>query len=174
MNKIEIRESRAGDLASIEKLYPDAFPDEDLLPVVRELLESTSGVLSLVAISNAALAGHGVFTTCNIAESDDTAALLGPLAVAPSGQRQGIGGKIIHAGLQRLRTCNVSLVCVLGDPDYYGRFGFVPELGVAPPYPLPVEWRGAWQSINLGDIAFSGTGTLSVPAPWRRPALWAP
>lgn len=48
MERIEIRESVPGDLASIEVLYPDAFPDEDLLPLVRELLQDASGTFSLV------------------------------------------------------------------------------------------------------------------------------
>lgn len=171
---VEIRESSAGDFPSIEKLYRDAFPDEDLLPIVHELLETASGVLSLVAIDDGVLSGHGVFSACTIVETNDAAALLGPLAVVPSRQRQGIGRKIIDAGLQRLRADGVHLVYVLGDPDYYGRSGFAPERGIAPPYALPEEWRDAWQSINLEDVPSSGPGTLSVPEPWRQPALWAP
>jgi putative acetyltransferase len=174
MGEVEIRESRAGDFPSIEKLYRDAFPDEDLVPLVGELLESASDVLSLVAIDADVLSGHGVFTACTIVETNDAAALLGPLAVVPARQRQGIGRKIIDAGLQRLRADGVNLVCVLGDPDYYGRSGFAPERGIVPPYALPDEWRDAWQSINLGEVPSSGAGTLSVPEPWRQPALWAP
>ncbi|MDA0786927.1 MAG: N-acetyltransferase [Proteobacteria bacterium] len=174
MGEVEIRDSRAGDLQSIEKLYRDVFPDEDLLPVVHELLEIASGVLSLVAIDDGVLSGHGVFAACTIVETNDAAALLGPLAVVPTRQRQGIGRKIIDAGLQRLRADGVNLVYVLGDPDYYGRSGFAPEWGITPPYALPEEWRDAWQSINLGDVPSSGAGMLSVPEPWRQPALWAP
>lgn len=174
MERIEIRESLPSDIASIEKLYPDAFPDEDLLPLVRELLQETPIVLSLVGIIGTSLVGHVIFTTCGIAGDTDKVALLGPLAVGTAWQRQGIGSAIVRAGLQRLENTGVIQVYVLGDPAYYGRLGFVPEAGVTPPYSLPEEWRGAWQSINLRSAEPPSRGKLSVPQPWLQPALWAP
>lgn len=54
-------------------------------------------------------------------------------------------------------------VYVLGDPAYYSRFGFEPDVNVRPPYPLPGEWRGAWQSLSLCDDAPPLHGTLSLP-----------
>jgi putative acetyltransferase len=102
------------------------------------------------------------------------AALLGPLAVAPAWQRQGIGSAIVYAGLRRLEDADVNLVCVLGDPAYYGRLGFLPESLVEPPFPLPAEWDGAWQSKTLGETTTLCEGKLSVPSQWRQPALWAP
>jgi len=172
--RIEIRESLPSDLASIEKLYPDAFPDEDLLPLVRELLQEAPIVLSLVGIIDTSLVGHVIFTTCGVAAGTDQVALLGPLVVAHSWQRQGIGSAIVHAGLQRLKSAGVTQVYVLGDPAYYGRLGFVPEAGVMPPYPLPAEWRGAWQTISLCSAEPPLRGKLSVPQPWLQPGLWAP
>lgn len=172
--RTEIRESLPSDLASIEKLYPDVFPDEDLLPLVRELLQEAPIVLSLVGIIDTSLVGHVIFTTCGVVAGTDQVALLGPLAVARAWQRQGIGSAIVHAGLQRLESAGVIQVYVLGDPAYYGRLGFVPEAGVAPPYPLPAEWRGAWQSISLRSAEPPRRGKLSVPQPWLQPGLWAP
>jgi len=174
LERIEIRESLPSDIASIEKLYPNAFPDEDLLPLVKELLQETPIVLSLVGIAGTSLVGHVIFTTCGIAGDTDEVALLGPLAVVASWQRQGIGSAIVRAGLQRLKNNSVIRVFVLGDPAYYGRLGFIPEVGVMPPYPLPEEWRRAWQSINLRGPESPSRGTLSVPQPWLQPALWAP
>ncbi len=170
----EIRESLSHDVAAIEKLYPDAFPDEDLLPLVRALLGEESGVLSLVAIAGGGLVGHVAFTTCGISGRDERVALLGPLAVAPDRQRQGIGGALLRAGLRRLAEAGAARVYVLGDPAYYGRFGFEPDENVAPPYPLPEAWRGAWQSLGLRGDGRPPSGSLAVPPPWRRPALWAP
>lgn len=171
---IEFRESLPGDLASIEKLYPDAFPDEDLLPVVKGLLQEAPIVLSLVALIDRSVVGHVIFTTCGVTSGDTQVALLGPLAVAPARQRQGIGRAIVDAGLKRLESAGITQVYVLGDPAYYRRLGFVPEAGVVPPYPLPAEWRGAWQMINLGKAASPLPGRLTVPQPWRQPALWGP
>lgn len=177
--RIEIRESLPGDLASIEMLYPDAFPDEDLLPLVRALLREGPIVLSLAGVVDSSLVGHVIFTTCGVAAGTDNdallgVALLGPLAVAPAWQRQGIGRALVRAGFERLERAGVSQVYVLGDPAYYGRLGFVPETGVLPPYPLPAEWRGAWQAISLGGSEPPLRGRLSVPQPWRQPRLWAP
>ncbi len=174
IDKIQIRESLPYDVRSIEELYPNAFPDEDLLPLVRELLREELIVLSLVAIADEALAGHVMFTTCGIAGRTEKVALLGPLAVAPAWQRRGIGGALVRAGLQRLENARTSQVYVLGDPAYYRRFGFEPDDGVTPPYPLPEAWRAAWQTLSLGRHEPPLRGKLSVPQPWRRHALWAP
>jgi putative acetyltransferase len=171
---IEIRESVPGDLAAIELLYPEAFPDEDLLPLVRDLLREAPIVLSLVGIIGSRLVGHVIFTNCSVDGSGGKAALLGPLAVAPAWQRRGIGSAIVRAGLRRLEDADVSHVYVLGDPAYYGRLGFLPESYVEPPYPLPAEWGGAWQSKTLCGAATPCSGKLSLPRPWLQPALWSP
>ena len=162
------------NLSAIELLYPDAFPEEDLLPLVRELLQETAIALSLVGIVESSLAGHGIFTTCGVAGSSANVALLGPLAVASARQRQGLGSAIVKMGMRRLEKAGVTHVYVLGDPAYYGRLGFVPEAHVVPPYQLPAEWSEAWQSMSLGSAAPRPRGRLTVPQPWLDPALWAP
>ncbi len=45
---------------------------------------------------------------------------------------------------------------------------------MSPPYALPAEWAGAWQSLALGDDGPPATGTLHVPDPWADPVLWLP
>ena len=171
---VEIRDSAQADGHAIEALYPAAFPDEELLPLVDDLLRDTDNTVSLVATVGADVAGHIVFTLGGVAGTDATVALLGPLAVAPARHRQGIGSALVRAGLVRMQDAGVDLVCVLGDPAYYGRFGFVPERDIEPPYALPKEWRDAWQSQHLPGSTRTFAGTLSLPAPWLQPALWAP
>ena len=173
-DNLEIRESRPQDTAAIEKLYPEAFPDEDLMPLVKQLLEEGSAVTSLVALDGNVLAGHVVFTKCGIAGKTADVSLLGPLAVAPKMQRRGVGRTLVRTGLRRLEQAGTDLVCVLGDPAYYGRFGFAADHDVAPPYTLPSEWSGAWQSLALNKDAPPLSGELAVAKPWRRPELWAP
>jgi putative acetyltransferase len=172
IDDIEIRESLPNDRAAIETLYPDAFPDEDLLPLVRDLLSNEASGLSLVALVDRALVGHVIFTACGIAKRAEKVALLAPLGVATKWHRRGIGGALVRAGLDRLNTDGVAQVYVLGDPAYYGRFGFEREDGVVPPYPLPEEWQGAWQSLRLREVGPPLQGELSVPRPWRQAALW--
>ncbi|HMA15635.1 MAG: GNAT family N-acetyltransferase [Bacteroidota bacterium] len=171
---IVVRESRSDDAAALEKLYPEAFPNEDLLPVVRALLSEGPAVLSLVATAGQTLVGHVAFTTCSVEGSSQRYAMLAPLAVTPGRQRQGIGSALVREGLRRLEAGGTAQVHVLGDPAYYGRFGFTADEDVAPPYPLPPEWKGAWQVLRLRDDAPPARGTLTVPPLWRQPALWAP
>ncbi|MEL0107707.1 MAG: N-acetyltransferase [Rhodospirillaceae bacterium] len=173
---IDIRESVSGNVPAIEKIYSAAFPEEDLLPLVVDLLalSKTPTVLSLAAFEGREVVGHIVFTACRVTGADVDVALLGPLCVAPSRQRQGIGGALIGAGLERLKKQGVSRVFVLGDPAYYGRFGFTSDDYVAPPYELPKEWHGAWQSLCLYEDTSRLTGTLAVPEPWRQQTLWTP
>ena len=169
---IRFRESVRRDIDAIEALYPEAFPDEDLVPLVRDLPRDGPSVLSLVAIADSQLVGHVMFTRCSV--SDTSAALLGPLAVAPARQKQGIGSAIVRDGLRRMEEAGVDVVCVLGDPNYYGRFGFAPESSIAPPYPLLPEWDTAWQSLRTGASTAPITGKLLLPQQWMNPSLWAP
>ena len=155
-------------------MYPQAFPDEDLVPLVRELLQKNVGALSLVATIASSLAGHVLFTRARLAESGDAAALLGPLAVSPAQQRRGIGSALVREGLDRLQREGVQQVLVLGDPAYYGRFGFTTESSVLTPYELPAEWATAWQSLTLGSNRAPGSGKLMLPEPWMRQKLWSP
>lgn len=174
LNKLEIRESRREELAAIESLYPEAFPDEDLIPLVRDLLNDAVVAMSLVGTIDAQIVGHAIFTRCSVVGDGINAALLGPLVVAPARHRQGIGSAIVQAGFRQLEKEGVGRVYVLGDPAYYGRFGFLPDSLVEPPYPLPPDWDGAWQSLGLGETTTPCTGKLSVPPQWLQPSLWSP
>ena len=172
INKLEIRESRSGDVTGIEQLYMKAFPDEDLAPLVRELLDLRQGVISFVGIDENVIVGHIIFTICHIEGAKDEVTLLGPLAVTPTLHKQGIGSTLVQKGFKHLENSKIGSVFVLGDPAYYSRFGFKAEDKVITPYPLPAEWRGAWQSIHLYNTEVLHEGRLSVPEPWRQIALW--
>ncbi|MGB0631159.1 MAG: GNAT family N-acetyltransferase [Alphaproteobacteria bacterium] len=171
----DIRETHAADLPRIEALYDLAFPDEELMPLVRQLLGGENDVLSLVALDGDRLVGHVAFTICRIEGADGAIAMLAPLAVAPAYQRRGIGSALVDEAFRRLRSGGILRVQVLGDPAYYGRFGFAPDDRVTTPYPLPAEWRTAWQYIDLSDGAGEDevmSGRLSVPPVWQEEALW--
>ena len=173
-NEYEIVESTARDVASIVSIYPLAFPDEDLVPLVRELLDGRDDVLSLVAIVDSKVVGHVAFTNCRTEHECTDVSLLAPLAVSPDRHKQGIGSALVRAGFDELERAGVNRVFVLGDPAYYGRFGFEADNDVEPPYPLPPEWQGAWQSFLLGQSTAPCSGKLFVPPPWQHRSLWAP
>lgn len=170
---LEIRDSVPTDFGAIESLYPKAFPDEDLLPLIRDLLPEETVTMSIVGEIDFRIVGHVIFTKCGVTVKRTGAALLGPLAVAPAWQGRGIGSALVYAGLRQLKDRDVHIVCVLGDPAFYGRLGFLPESSIRPPYPLPSEYDGAWQSQKLSDVAAAYTGELSVPELWLQPSLWA-
>lgn len=172
-----VREAGPADAAALDALYTAAFPDEDLAPLVRALLDRDD-VASLVAPGDARESGppvgHVALSACRVGDGEGTpVTLLGPLAIAPAHRRRGIGTTLVRAGMERMRADGAAALLVLGDPAYYARHGFRPERGIAPPCPLPAEWRDAWQSIALRE----GTpprGTLRVPPPWQRAELWGP
>jgi putative acetyltransferase len=65
-----------------------------------------------------------------------TGAGLGPMAVVPEHQRQGIGSDLVTTSLERLRRAACPFVVVVGHPAFYPRFGFKP----ASPYGISCEW----------------------------------
>ena len=82
-----------------------------------------------------------------------------------------------RSGLNALQHQGVAFVFVLGNPSYYGRFGFETERHVMPPYPLVPAWTEAWQSLVLAPEAphqARPAGLLRLPAPWLMPQLWTP
>ena len=94
--------------------------------------------LSLVADNSGVILGHVMFTRVTL-ESDPPAKVLAlaPVSVYPAYQKRGIGSALIRSGLAIADERGESLVVVLGQPEYYPRFGFVPasSLGILSPWP---------------------------------------
>jgi putative acetyltransferase len=175
MNTISLRVAGKDDTDALRDLYPRAFPTEDLLPLLDDLLAGSWAVLSLVLVSDSGVCGHIAFTLCAPdADGRPQAALLAPLAVAPERQRQGLGTRLVRAGLNQLQVSGIRQVFVLGDPGYYGRFGFLPDRSIMPPYPMPPAYAEAWQSLLLPEAAPLPPGPLPLPQVWMQPALWLP
>ena len=168
----EITNTQPQDKSEILELYRSVFIEEDLTPLVKELLEKKTGTLSLIARSEGEMAGHICFTNCRVEGAREPVALLGPLAVPNQRQKQGIGLALIKEGLKYLEAEDIAIVFVLGDPAYYSRSGFQPETNIIPPYPLPDEWQGAWQSRSLVANGKAPQGKLLVPDVWMKKALW--
>ena len=169
--RYSIGDTLPDDQPHIPTLYAAAFPQEDLVPLVEALLGDPA-VLSLSAHLDDRLIGHILFTHGELEGRSETVALLGPLAVHPDHQRQGIGKALIAEGLARLTTHGVAEVLVLGDPAYYSRSDFRPASRVIPPYPLPSEWTEAWQWQRLDGSADDLGGSMVLPEAWMRPELW--
>ncbi len=173
-----IRAAQPDDLAALDVLYPLAFPEEELRPLVHDLARASTGVVARVAVHQGEIVGHVVYTICGIEGTTARVALLGPLAVAPKVQRQGVGTALMRDALSLAQADGVAKMLLLGDPQYYSRLGFAQEQDITTPYPVPDTWGPAWQSCDLADPpdALSGalSGRLTVPEVWDVPAYWAP
>ena len=157
-----IRSASAGDAAAIAGVHRAAFPGENEARLVAALHADGDVLASLVADDAGAVAGHVLFSrmTAYAAGLPISAASLGPVAVMPQRQHQGIGGQLIDAGLEALADLGIELVFVLGDPRYYRRFGFDTETA-APfesPYAGPhlmARWLGTPQAVDSGHAAYA-------------------
>lgn len=130
-NVICIREERPEDIEEVRKLNEKAFtqafgqaPEADLIDKLRE---NCPNILSLVAVLDDQIVGHILFSPVGI-ESDKIVEGMGlaPMAVHPEFQRQGIGSRLVQAGLEILKSQGSPFIIVIGLPEYYPRFGFEP------------------------------------------------
>ena len=81
-------------------------------------------LLSLVATLNGHVVGHIMYSPLSVSEVDGAA--LGPMAVLPEHQRQGLGSKLVEAGNRRLKESGCPFIIVVGHANFYPRFGFKP------------------------------------------------
>ena len=126
---MQIREEVLGDFAQIAALLDLAFGGSEESRLVADLRAEDAVIAALAAIEGDHVLGHVLFSELPIETAADTlqAAALAPLAVLPERQRQGIAAALVGAGLDACRARGVAAAVVLGDPDYYPRFGFSAE-----------------------------------------------
>ncbi|MEM0976176.1 MAG: N-acetyltransferase [Pseudomonadota bacterium] len=171
--KVKIRQSSEDELPAILDIYPLAFPEEDLRPLVEELLNTVKNRISLVALSARKIIGHAIFTDGYVEGHNQILSLLGPFAVVPNAQRQGVGSTLMLEGKALLNRRGCSKILLLGDPKYYVRHGFVQEEHISAPYEMPQSWRYAWQGFEFPGKQQSA-GKLILPEPWMKPDYWMP
>jgi putative acetyltransferase len=123
---IAIRHEVPGDFADVFQINAQAFGQLNEAQLVDRLRNKVIPSISLVASSDSQIIGHIFFTPVTI-ESEETiffALALGPMAVLPSFQHQGVGSKLVSRGLQECLSIGHPIVFVLGHPRFYSRFGF--------------------------------------------------
>lgn len=148
-----IRPETATDAPAIAALITQAFADAPHsdgteAAIVERLRSAGALTVSLVAEDAGAVIGHVAVSPVSIDGRDTGWHGLGPLAVRASHRRQGIGAGLTQDALARLRQLGGQGCVVLGDPAYYGRFGFTadPALrldGVPPVYFQRLVFTGA-------------------------------
>ena len=128
-----IRDETEADHAAVARLHGLAFGGDAEARLVDALRRSGAAAVSLVAESGGVVVGHVLLSKLDAPEG---ALALAPLAVLPDRQRRGVGSALVRAALARAREGGWAAVFVLGDPAYYGRFGFSADAarGYASPY----------------------------------------
>jgi putative acetyltransferase len=130
---ITIRPETHRDIPIIEALtliafkgHPHQDPQKSTVEhlIIYQLRQAKALTLSLVATENNQIVGHIAFSPITIDGKDEKWFVLAPVSVLPSHQNQGIGKALIQEGLQQLKDQNANGCVVLGEPDYYQKFGF--------------------------------------------------
>ena len=139
-----IRTETPYDTAGVRRVNELAFGRPEEARLVDALRAEASPYLSLVAVNEEGeVVGHVLLTPVTVeGESADPPLLgLGPLAVLPDLQRQGIGAELMRAALEVAGRLGSGGVVLLGHPEYYPRFGFQPasRWGLRCEYPVPDE-----------------------------------
>ena len=136
-----IRPETNEDINQIRELNERVFPNDTESKLVDTLRQKCFSIISYVAKSKGLILGHILFSPAELkpGETDMKIAGLAPMAVQPEHQRQGIGTKLIQAGLEHLQKEGYDAVVVLGHPEYYPRFGFTPssQFGIKSTYDVP-------------------------------------
>jgi putative acetyltransferase len=132
---IKVREEDPDDVAAVRDLNRRAFGQDQESNIVDALRANGAALLSLVATLNDRAVGHIMYSRAVIGGSVRGAAL-GPMAVLPEFQRQGIGSKLIEVGNRKLKEAGCPFIIVVGHADYYPRFGFRP----ASEHGIQCEW----------------------------------
>lgn len=157
MPRCTLRPETAADVDAIDRITRAAFlhhPHSDQTEhlIIARLRAAGALTLSLVAKQDGQVVGHAAFSPVTWSQGHTGWYGLGPVAVAPACQGQGIGAALVQQGLDQLRAQGAAGCVVLGDPAYYGRFGFAHRADcVLPGVPAPY-----FQVLAFGPASASG------------------
>lgn len=162
---ITIREERPDDIAAVRHVNEEAFGQPQEARLVDSLRANGGVVLSLVASVGDRIVGHILFSpvTLDGGAGSLQGVGLGPMAVLPSVQRHGVGSRLVAEGINRLCESGHPFVVVLGHPQYYPRFGFVP----ASRYRVTCPWDVPDEAFMLLGLDESRAGALAGVARYR-------
>ncbi|CDN89662.1 GNAT family N-acetyltransferase [Hydrogenophaga intermedia] len=159
---MQLRPEQPPDAPAIGSLIAKAFADNPHSggtepAIVRELRAAGALTISLVAVDETGhVVGHIAFSPESIAGGGGRWYGLGPISVLPALQGTGIGGSLMTDGLARLKALGAEGCVVLGEPAYYGRWGFAVREGlvypgVPPEYFMALAFDGG---VPRGEVAY--------------------
>lgn len=139
---MSIREEEPKDYLAVYLVNVSAFETHAEADLVDILRREAHPILSLVAEENRVIIGHIMFSPVSLSGHSDLKIMgLGPMAVIPERQGNGIGSTLVKFGLDKCKDLGFGAVIVLGHPGYYPRFGFVTSVnyGIRSEYDVPPE-----------------------------------
>ncbi|WP_315386518.1 N-acetyltransferase [uncultured Stenotrophomonas sp.] len=156
---MQIRNERPGDADAIHALTRNAFEhaphsSHTEQHIVDALRNAGALAVSLVAEDAGGIVGHVAVSPVQLSDGSEGWYGLGPISVAPERQGQRVGSALMRAAMDALEAMGAAGCVLLGDPAYYGRFGFeaVPRLR---PAGIPAEYfqarllRGEWPDAEV-------------------------
>ena len=130
-----LRNERVTDIEAITEVTIAAFKNHPISNqteqfIIKALRAAGALTISLVAEIDGQIVGHIAFSPVTVSDGATGWYGLGPISVLPEYQRQGIGQALINEGLALLKDIGGQGCALVGDPNYYKRFGFrnYPEL----------------------------------------------
>ncbi len=155
-----IRYARASDHPAIALLVTAAFGRSDEAALVAQLRADEDCLFEMVVEEDGEVLGHVLFSRL-WADRFELYGALAPVSVRPDHHGKGLGSKLIRAGLEGAREFGCFGVLVLGDPAYYGRFGFSAD--AARQVKAPFSGLPAFQALALEENAFEGDLSITYP-----------
>lgn len=145
---IEIRNEVSTDVDAIDAVTTAAFLSAPHTAhteqfIVKALRKTGKLTLSLVAEVGTEVVGHVAVSPVTISDGTSDWYGLGPISVSPAYQGQGVGTLLMREALRALRERAASGCVVLGEPGYYGRFGFRSEPNLVLPDVPPEYFQAA-------------------------------
>jgi putative acetyltransferase len=158
---IVVRSEETRDVADVHRLLEGAFGGPAEAQLVERLRQDGDLVLSLVVVSEDEIVGYAGFPRLILAADGEELKVCGlaPLAVRPDRQRHGIGSALARQGLAMLTESGEGLVFVLGDTDYYARFGFDAEAAAG----FTCVYAGPHFQVRRLQFAAPSSGTIRYP-----------
>jgi putative acetyltransferase len=128
-DRVQIRSETSADISAIAEVTIAAFKTLAISNhteqfIIAALRTANALTVSLVAVMDGRVVGHIAFSPVTISDGSPKWYGLGPVSVLPECQRMGIGCALIQEGLRRLKDLGAQGCCLVGHPEYYGRFGF--------------------------------------------------
>ncbi len=164
-----IRKEINADIKAISEVTEAAFENHPVSHhteqfIVNALRTANALTLSLVAEAHGKIVGHIAFSPVTISDGSQHWYGIGPLSVLPEHQKQGVGKSLVREGLVLLKAMGAKGCVLVGDPEYYKRFGFrnFPDLiyeGIPQEYflALPFDEKQA-RGVVVFHQGFSATG----------------